>query len=142
MSTTNRSEQHNWRSYTPSSWSWVMGWLADEYHPIFTRQANHAYARMKLALALREADTKMSSNWITAAEAVTIISKHSHHSVSAYHVRTLVNRGKIGARSSRGGTTSLKRSDVESTRVAVGTGHGHHTGRAAASSGATTGEKI
>jgi len=69
----------------------------------------------------------MSNNWITTAEAVKIISKHSHHSVSPQHVRMLVNRGKIGTRSSQGGTTLLKRSDVEATRVAVGTGNGHHT---------------
>ena len=66
----------------------------------------------------------MSSNWISTAEAVTIISKHSHHKVSPHHVRTLVSRGKIGTRSSREGTTLLKRSDVEATRVAADTGHG------------------
>jgi hypothetical protein len=69
----------------------------------------------------------MSNNWITTAEAVTIISKHSHHSVSPHHVRMLVNRGKIGTRFSQGGTTLLKRSDVEATRVAIGTGNGHYT---------------
>jgi len=72
----------------------------------------------------------MSNNWITAAEAVTIISKKSHHSVSPHHIQTLVNRGKIGTRSSDGGTKLLKLSDVEATRVAVGTGNGHHRDRA------------
>jgi hypothetical protein len=66
----------------------------------------------------------MNSNWITPEEAVTIISKHSHHQVSVTHVRTLVNRGKIATRYLEGGTELLKRSDVESTRVAVGTGSG------------------
>ena len=68
----------------------------------------------------------MSNHWITTAEAVTIISKHSHHSVSPQHVRTLVNRGKIGSRSFEGGTTLLKLRDVEATRVAVGTGNDYH----------------
>ena len=67
----------------------------------------------------------MSTNWITTTQAVTIISKHSHHAVSLHHVQTLVNRGKIGTRSF-GGTELLKRSDVEATHVAVGTGNGHH----------------
>jgi hypothetical protein len=72
----------------------------------------------------------MSNNWITTEEAVTIISRHSHHSVSPHHVRTLVNRGKIGMRSSHRGTLLLKRSDVEATRVALGTGNRHSTDRA------------
>ncbi len=67
----------------------------------------------------------MSNNWMTTAEAVTMISKNSHHSVSLHHVQTLVNRGKIGTRFFHGETTLLKRSDVESTRVAGGTGNGH-----------------
>jgi hypothetical protein len=71
----------------------------------------------------------MSSNWITPEEAVTIISKHSHHQVSVAHVRTLVNRGKIATRYFEGGTELLKRSDVESTRVAVGTGSGQRRNR-------------
>jgi hypothetical protein len=66
----------------------------------------------------------MNNNWITTAEAVRIISKHSHHQVSPKHIQALVNRGKIGMRSLDGGTELLKRSDVESTRVAVGTGNG------------------
>jgi hypothetical protein len=70
----------------------------------------------------------MSNNWITSAAAVTIISKHSHHLVSPQHVQTLVQRGKIGSRSLHGGTKLLKRSDVEATRVAVGTGNNHHRG--------------
>ncbi len=78
---------------------------------------------MKLERAQREGDIDMN-NWITTAEAVTIISKHSHHSVSPKHVQALVNRGKIGTRSLDGGTELLKRSDVESTRVAVGIGKG------------------
>ena len=69
----------------------------------------------------------MSNNWITTEQAVMIISKHSHHSVSPQHVRTLVNRGKIGMRSSHRGTLLLKRSDVEATRVALGTGNRHST---------------
>jgi hypothetical protein len=68
----------------------------------------------------------MNNNWITTAEAVTIISKHSHHQVSPKHVQVLVNRGKIGTRSLNGETKLLKRSDVESTRVAVGIGNGQH----------------
>jgi hypothetical protein len=67
----------------------------------------------------------MAKNWMTVAEAVTLISKHSHHSVTLHHIHTLVNRGKIGTRPSDGGTLLLKRSDVESTRVAVGIGKGH-----------------
>ncbi len=84
---------------------------------------------MKLDLALREEDTKMSNNWISSAEAVTIISKNSHHPVSPGHIQTLVNRGKIGIRSFDGGTKLLKRSDVESTRVAMGTGNSHRRDR-------------
>ncbi|TMC20502.1 MAG: hypothetical protein E6J34_12500 [Chloroflexi bacterium] len=71
----------------------------------------------------------MSNNWITTGEAVKIISKHSHHAVSPHHVQTLVQRGKIGSRSSQGGTQLLKRSDVKATRVAVGTGNDHRTDR-------------
>ena len=84
---------------------------------------------MKLDLALREEDTKMSKNWISSAEAVTIISKNSHHPVSPGHIQTLVNRGKIGMRSFDDGTKLLKRSDVESTRVAMGTGNSHRRNR-------------
>ena len=84
---------------------------------------------MKLDLALREEDTKMSNNWISSAEALTIISKNSHHPVSPGHIQTLVNRGKIGIRSFDGGTKLLKRSDVESTRVAMGTGNSHRRDR-------------
>ena len=86
---------------------------------------------MKLESELREGDTDMSNNWMTLAEAVTIISKHSHHQVSSHHVRTLVNRGKIGLRSLEGGTEVLKRSDVESIRVARGTGNLQHRNGAA-----------
>ncbi len=75
----------------------------------------------------------MSSNWITTAEAVTTISKNSHHPVSPHHVQTLVNRGKIGMRSFERGTKLLKRSDVEATRVAVGTGNAHYRDRAGTS---------
>jgi len=71
----------------------------------------------------------MNNNWITAAAAATIISKHSHHPVSPKHVQVLVNRGKIGTRSLNGGTKLLKRSDVESTRVAMGTGNSHRRDR-------------
>ena len=71
----------------------------------------------------------MSDNWITTATAVKIISKHSHHTVSPYHVQTLVHRGKIGSRSLHGDTQLLKRSDVEATRVAVGTGNDHRIDR-------------
>ena len=81
-------------------------------------------------MRLRKEETDMSSNWISTAEAVMIISKHSHHTVSAHHVQTLVSRGKIGTRFSRKGATLLKRSDVEATRVARDTGHGHRTDRA------------
>ena len=72
----------------------------------------------------------MSNTWITHAEAVTIIGKNSHHPVSPQHVQTLVNRGKIGMRSFGGGKQLLKRSNVEATRVAVGTGNLHHGDRA------------
>ena len=67
----------------------------------------------------------MSNTWITQAEAVTIIGKNSHHPVSPQYVQTLVNRGKIGMRSFPGGKQLLKRSNVEATRVAVGTGNLH-----------------
>ena len=62
---------------------------------------------MKLELAIREEDSTMSNNWITEAEAVTIISKNSHHLVSPNHVQTLVIRGKIGMRSFDAGTKLL-----------------------------------
>jgi hypothetical protein len=75
----------------------------------------------------------MSNTWITYAEAVTIIGKKSHHPVSPQHVQTLVNRGKIGMRSSRDGKQLLKRSNVEATRVAVGTGNLHRRDRASIS---------
>jgi hypothetical protein len=71
----------------------------------------------------------MSKNWMTTIEAVTTTSKNSHHSVSPHHVQTLVNRGKISTRSFCAGTTLLKRSDVESTRVAVATGNNHYRDR-------------
>lgn len=70
----------------------------------------------------------MSTRWITTTEAVTIISKHSHHPVSSHHVQTLVNRGKIGTRSFQGAEL-LKRSDVETVHVAIGTGNGHYRNR-------------
>jgi hypothetical protein len=72
----------------------------------------------------------MNNNWMTIAEAVTMISKNSHHSVSFHHVQTLVDRGKIGTRAFHEGTALLKRSDVASTRVAVGTGNSHPGDRA------------
>jgi len=105
---------------------WLMLWTADE------RTIGHYTYNMKLAFVRKEEEPNMSNNWITTAEAVTIISKHSHHPVSPTHVRTLVNRGKIGTRSFPEGTTLLNRSDVEATRVAVGTGHGHRRGKATA----------
>ncbi len=75
----------------------------------------------------------MSNTWITHAEAVTIIGKNSHHPVSPQHVQTLVNRGKIGMRSFPGGKQLLKRSNVEATRVAVGTGNLHRRDSASTS---------
>ncbi len=75
----------------------------------------------------------MSNTWITHAEAVTIIGKNSHHSVSPQHVQALVNRGKISMRSFPGGKQLLKRSNVEATRVAVGTGNLHSGDRTSAS---------
>ena len=75
----------------------------------------------------------MSNTWITHAEAVTIIGKNSHHPVSPQHVQTLVSRGKIGMRVSRNGKQLLKRSNVEATRVAVGTGNLHRRDRASTS---------
>jgi hypothetical protein len=68
----------------------------------------------------------MSNNWMTMAEAVTLISKNSHHQVSSQHIQTLVNRRKIGVRSFDGGATLLKCSDVKSTRVAIDTGKVSH----------------
>ena len=75
----------------------------------------------------------MSATWITYAEAVTIIGKNSHHPVSPQYVQALVNRGKIGMRSFGDGTQLLKRSNVEATRVAPGTGNLHHKDRASTS---------
>ena len=75
----------------------------------------------------------MSNNWITIEEAVTMISKNSHHPVSPQHVQTLINRGKIGMRSFGGGKQLLKRSNVEATRVAVGTGNLHRRDRTSTS---------
>ena len=63
----------------------------------------------------------MSNNWITMAEAVTLVSKNSHHQVSPHHIQALVNRRKIGVRSFQGGANLLKCSDVKSTRVAIDT---------------------
>jgi len=71
-----------------------------------------------------------NNTWITYAEAVTIIGKNSHHPVSPQHIQTLVNRGKIGMRVFHDGKQLLKRSNVEATRVAVGTGNLHHGDRA------------
>ncbi|GAC1429098.1 MAG: hypothetical protein PVS3B3_09800 [Ktedonobacteraceae bacterium] len=71
----------------------------------------------------------MSNTWITYEEAVTIIGKNSHHPVSSQYVQTLVNRGKIGMRAFADGTQLLNRSNVEATRVAVGTGNLHRRGR-------------
>jgi len=75
----------------------------------------------------------MSNTWITHTEAVTIIGKNSHHPVSPQYIQTLVNRGKIGMRSFPGGKQLLKRSNVEATRVAVGTGNLHRRDRASTS---------
>ena len=75
----------------------------------------------------------MSNTWITHAEAVTIIGKNSHHPVSPQHVQTLVNRGKIGMRFFGGGRQLPKRSNVEATRVAVGTGNLHRRDRTSTS---------
>ncbi len=75
----------------------------------------------------------MSKSWITTAEAVTIISKNSHHPVSSHHIQTLVNRGKISTRSFPGEVTLLKRSDVAANHVAVGTGNTHRRERTGAS---------
>jgi hypothetical protein len=71
----------------------------------------------------------MNHHWITPAEAVAMISKNSHHPVSPHHVQKLVYKGKIGIRSFHGGPLLLKRSDVEATRVAVGTGAISHRDR-------------
>jgi hypothetical protein len=71
----------------------------------------------------------MNHNWITITEAVAMISKNSHHPVSPHHVQKLVYRGKIGIRSLHGEMLFLKRSDVEATRVAVGTGTITHKDR-------------
>ena len=75
----------------------------------------------------------MSNTWITHTEAVMIIGKNSHHPVSPQYIQTLVNRGKIGMRSFPGGKQLLKRSNVEATRVAVGTGNLHRRDRASTS---------
>lgn len=71
----------------------------------------------------------MSNTWITPTEAVTIISKNSHHAVSLHHVQALIHRGKIAMRTFPDGKQLLKRSHVESTRVAVGTGNLHRRDR-------------
>jgi len=68
---------------------------------------------------------------MTQTEAVTMVSKNSHHPVSLHHVQTLVNRRKIGARFFHGETTFLKCSDVKSTRVAINTGSSHRRDEAA-----------
>lgn len=70
----------------------------------------------------------MSDHWMTIAEAVALISKKSHHPVDLSHIQTLVNRGKIGTRSFPGGRIFLKRSDVQTTRVAMGIGHHRREG--------------
>jgi hypothetical protein len=67
----------------------------------------------------------MSGNWITLTEAVTIISKNSHHAVSSSHIQTLVSRGKIGTRVLHGNSPLLKLSDVKGIRVATNTGNNH-----------------
>ena len=79
--------------------------------------------RENVRFTQRNGTIPMSHNWMTTAEAVTMISKHSHHQVSPHYVQTLVNRGKIGTRSFPEGTALLKRSDVQATQVAVGKGH-------------------
>jgi hypothetical protein len=71
----------------------------------------------------------MNHNWITTAEALAMISKSSHHTVSPHHFQKLVNRGKISTRSFYGGMLFFKRSDVEATRVAAGTGNISHRDR-------------
>jgi hypothetical protein len=64
----------------------------------------------------------MKHNWITRAEATSMISKQSHHTVSSHHIQTLVSRSKIGTRAFSDGVTLLKRSDVQAIRVATNTG--------------------
>ena len=81
--------------------------------------------RFALEHCTRKGSMTMSNNWITTATAVAMISKNSHHQVSPSHLQILVNRGKIGTRSLQGGTILLKRSDVETTHVAAGTGNSH-----------------
>lgn len=66
----------------------------------------------------------VKETWITKAEAVSMISKQSHHAVSPHHVQTLVDRSKIGTRVFPDGVTLLKRSDVEAIRVAADKGKG------------------
>lgn len=90
---------------------------------------SHSEIEENLNIVPGEGDTLMSSNWITTAEAVAMISKNSHHRVSPHHVQKLVNKGKIGTRPLHGGTLFFKRSDVEATRVAVGTGNISHRDR-------------
>lgn len=82
--------------------------------------------RVSLSIALKRGSTFMSHTWITPTEAVTIISKNSRHVVSLHHLQTLIYRGKIGTRAFPDGRRLLKRSHVEATRVAVGTGNLHH----------------
>src|SRR5258708_34320565 len=71
----------------------------NSHNPTFTMRANHHIYNRKLELSLREGDTNISNIWITPAELVTIISKHSHHSLSPTNIRTLVNRAKMSTRS-------------------------------------------
>jgi hypothetical protein len=104
----------------------------DKYY-IFIK--NSVYLKSVLRLfqtkSYEQRGINMSNNWMTMAEAVTVISKNSHHQVSPHHVQTLVNRRKIGARSFHGETTFLKCSDVKSTRVAINTGSSHRRDEAA-----------
>jgi alpha-D-ribose 1-methylphosphonate 5-triphosphate diphosphatase PhnM len=90
---------------------------------------NHLIYYISSYIAQREETTYMSNTWITPTEAATIISKNSHHAVSQHHVQTLIQRGKIGMRTFPDGTQLLKRSHVESTRVATGTGNLHRGDR-------------
>jgi hypothetical protein len=88
-----------------------------------SRLANHPPS-MPASPMVRMRGTPMKDTWITKAEAVSMISKQSHHAVCPHHVQTLVDRSKIGTRVFPGGVTLFKRSDVEAIRVAAEKGKG------------------
>lgn len=84
---------------------------------LFSRPINNHIDQRTSEWCAEKRDITMSNNWMTTAEAVTLISKNSHHPVNPSHVQMLVSRGKIGTRSFPGGRRLLKRSNVQATRL-------------------------